>query len=158
MKSEKSNRQKGVLMTEHEKYRIKQLSIFSENRPGRLMDIAREMKAAGINILGFTIAEGSGYGVVRMLVDKPEKAHESLTAHGHAVKLTEVLAINMEDKPGGLYDLTVLLRDAGINIEYAYGYRNPPSAVLIMRVEDIDKAIDVVFESGRQLLDTSHFK
>ncbi len=145
-------------MTDHEKYRIKQLSIFSENRPGRLMDIAADMKAAEINILGFTIAEGSGYGVVRMLVDKPEKAHETLTAHGHVVKFTEVVAVKMEDRPGGLYDLTVLLRDAGINIEYAYGYRNPPNAVLIMRVEDIDRAIDAVLASGRQLYDTSHFR
>ncbi|HVO78179.1 MAG TPA: ACT domain-containing protein [Methanomassiliicoccales archaeon] len=145
-------------MTDHEKYRIKQLSIFSENRPGRLMDIAGEMKVSGVDILGFTIAEGSGYGVVRMLVDKPDKAHEALAAHGHVVKFTEVLAVRMEDRPGGLYDLTVLLRDAGINIEYAYGYRSPPNAVLIIKVEDIDRAIDAVLASGRQLCDKSHFR
>jgi hypothetical protein len=145
-------------MVEREKYHIKQLSIFSENRPGRLMDIAGSMKQAKVNILGFTIAEGSGYGVVRMLVDKPEKAHEMLTKEGHVVKFTDVLAVKMEDKPGGLYDLTLMLRDAGINIEYAYGYRNSPAAVLIMRVEDLDRAIDAILDSGRELFDVSHFK
>ena len=143
---------------ELEKYRIKQLSIFSENRPGRLMDLARDMKEAKVNILGFTIAEGSGYGVVRMLVDKPEKAYEKLSAQGHVVKFTDVLAVKMEDKPGGLYDLTVLLKEAGINIEYAYGYRNSPAAVLILKVEDFDKAIDIILGSGRTLYDISHFR
>ncbi len=141
-----------------EKYRIKQLSIFSETRPGRLMDLARDMKEAEVNILGFTIAEGSGYGVVRMLVDKPEKALEKLSGQGHVVKFTDVLAVKMEDKPGGLYDLTVLLKDAGINIEYAYGYRNTPAAVLILKVEDFDKAIDIILGSGRTLYDVSHFR
>jgi hypothetical protein len=64
----------------------------------------------------------------------------------------------MEDKPGGLHRLTTLLNAAGINIEYAYGYRSPPVAVLIMRVEDIDKAIDTVLDNGGHLFDTSHFK
>jgi hypothetical protein len=141
-----------------EKYRIKQLSIFSENRPGGLMDLARDMKEAQVNILGFTIAEGSGYGVVRMLVDKPEKAYEKLTSQGHVVKFTDVLAVKMEDKPGGLYDLTVQLKEAGINIEYAYGYRNSPAAVLILKVEDFDKAIDTILGSGRTLYDISHFR
>ncbi|MEM0449319.1 MAG: acetolactate synthase [Methanomassiliicoccales archaeon] len=145
-------------MDDRAKYRIKQLSIFSENRPGRLMDIARDMKEAQVNILGFTIAEGSGYGVVRMLVDKPEKAYEKLTSEGHVVKFTDVLAVKMEDKPGGLYDLTVMLKEAGINIEYAYGYRNHPSAVLILKVEEVDRAIDCILASGRTLYDTSHFK
>ena len=78
---------------ELEKYRIKQLSIFSENRPGRLMDLARDMKDVNVNILGFTIAEGSGYGVVRMLVDKPEKALEKLSSQSHVVKFTDVIAV-----------------------------------------------------------------
>jgi hypothetical protein len=141
-----------------ERYRIKQLSIFSENRPGRLMDIAHDMKEADVNILGFTIAEGSGYGVIRMLVDKPEKAYEKLTSQGHVVKFTDVLAVKMEDKPGGLYDMTELLKDVGINIEYAYGYRNAPSAVLILKVEDLYRAIETILGSGRSLFDISYFQ
>jgi hypothetical protein len=69
-----------------------------------------------------------------------------------------VIAVKMEDKPGGLYDLTVLLKEAGINIEYAYGYRNSPNAVLILKVEDFDKAIDTILSSGRTLYDVSHFR
>jgi hypothetical protein len=121
------------------------------------MDVAKAMKESKVNILGFTIAEGSGYGVIRMLVDHPERAHEKLVKEGFVAKFTDVLAVDMEDKPGGLYDLTEVLKDNGINIEYAYGYRNRPRAVLILRVENIDKAVETILASGRTLLDTSHF-
>jgi hypothetical protein len=141
-----------------DKYRIKQLSIFSENRPGRLMDIAKAMKEAKVNILGFTIAEGMGYGVVRALVDQPEKAYEKLIKEGFIVRYTDVLAVRMEDAPGGLYDLTNVLEAAGINIEYAYGYSMPPGAVLIVKVEQVEQGIGTLQKSGRELLDTSHFK
>jgi hypothetical protein len=141
-----------------DKYRIKQLSIFSENRPGRLMDIAKAMTEAKVNILGFTIAEGMGYGVVRALVDQPEKAYEKLIEEGFIVRYTDVLAVKMEDAPGGLYDLTLILEAAGINIEYAYGYSMPPGAVLIVKVEQVEQGIDTLKKSGRELLDTSHFK
>ncbi len=140
-----------------DKYRIKQLSIFSENRPGRLMDIANAMKEAKVNILGFTIAEGMGYGVVRALVDQPEKAYEKLVKEGFIVRFTDVLAVRMGDTPGGLYDLTTVLKAAGINIEYAYGYSMPPGAVLIVKVEQVDQGIETLQKNGRVLLDTSHF-
>ena len=141
-----------------DKYRIKQLSIFSENRPGRLMDIAKAMKEAKVNILGFTIAEGMGYGVVRALVDQPETAYEKLVKEGFIVRYTDVLAVRMEDAPGGLYDLTTILQAAGINIEYAYGYSMPPGAVLIVKVEQVEQGIDTLQKKGRALLDTSYFK
>lgn len=142
-------------MSDIGKYKIKQLSIFSENRPNRLGAVAKVLKEGKINILGFSIAEGAGYGVIRVLVDDPEAARELLTKVGFVVKFTEVLAIQMQDTPGGLFDLTDQMKD--INIEYGYGYRNPPYAVLIVRVEDIDKGIRSLLEGGLHLLDNATF-
>jgi hypothetical protein len=122
------------------------------------MDIAKAMKEAKVNILGFTIAEGMGYGVVRALVDQPETAYEKLVKEGFIVRYTDVLAVRMEDAPGGLYDLTTILQAAGINIEYAYGYSMPPGAVLIVKVEQVEQGIDTLQKKGRALLDTSYFK
>lgn len=142
-------------MSEKDKYKIKQLSIFSENRPNRLGAVAKVLKEGRINILGFSIAEGAGYGVIRVLVDKPELAKDLLTKQSFVVKFTDVLAIQMQDRPGGLSDLTERMKD--INIEYGYGYRNPPYAVLIVRVEDIERAIDALLAGGLHLLDNVNF-
>jgi hypothetical protein len=142
-------------MSDTGKYRIKQLSIFSENRPSRLGAVAKVLRDGKINILGFSIAEGAGYGVIRVLVDRPEDARDLLTKDGFVVKFTEVLAIQMEDSPGGLFDLTNQMKD--INIEYGYGYRNPPYAVLIVRVEDIDTSIEKLMAGGMHLLDNVTF-
>jgi len=142
-------------MSDKGKYKIKQLSIFSENRPNRLGAVAKVLRDGKINILGFSIAEGAGYGVIRVLVDRPETARDLLTKEGFVVKFTEVLAIQMEDHPGGLFDLTDQMKD--INIEYGYGYRNPPFAVLIVRVEDIDAGIDKLLDGGLKLLDNVTF-
>jgi hypothetical protein len=142
-------------MSDIGKYRIKQLSIFSENRPSRLGAVAKVLSDGKINILGFSIAEGAGYGVIRVLVDRPEEARELLTKEGFVVKFTDVLAIQMEDRPGGLFDLTDQMKN--INIEYGYGYRSPPYAVLIIRVEDIEKSIEKLIAGGLHLLDNVAF-
>jgi hypothetical protein len=99
----------------YEQYRVKQLSIFSENKPGRLAAVAKAMKEENVNIFAFSIAEGAGYGVIRTLVDKPEKALEKLQTIGFTVRFTDVLAVLMEDRPGGLYDAIKVLSEAGIN-------------------------------------------
>ncbi|WP_019178135.1 hypothetical protein [Methanomassiliicoccus luminyensis] len=141
----------------YEKYRIKQLSIFSENKPGRLAAVAKAMKEEGVNINAFSIAEGAGYGVIRTLVDKPEKAYAKLQSLGFTVMYTDVLAIEMTDQPGGLYDAIRTLGEAGINIEYSYAYSGRKCAVLIMRVESIDEAAKKLVESGARLLEVSQF-
>lgn len=140
------------------RYRIKQLSIFSENRPGRLAAVSKVLMEERINILAFSIAEGAGYGVIRVIVDKPEKGLEKLLHAGFMVRFTDVMAVEMKDKPGGLYELTQMLSEAGVNIEYAYGYRNKPCAVLIIRVEEVDQGIRKVLAHGAKLLDTDHFQ
>jgi hypothetical protein len=144
-------------MSEVKEFKIKQLSIFSENKPGRLAAVTKAMRDEKIDILAFSIAEGAGYGVIRLIVDAPEKALDRLTKEGFMVKFTDVIAVEMTDKPGGLYELTQMLASAGINIEYAYAYRDKPCAVLIIRVEAVDEGIKKIQAHGAKLLDSSHF-
>jgi hypothetical protein len=139
------------------RYLIKQISVFSENKPGRLAAIAQALQEEQINILAFSIAEADGFGVVRALVDKPELAYRKLTGLGFNVAFTDVIAVKMQDSPGGLYDIAKILGDAKINIEYSYAYSGKEAAVLILRVDNIEAAIDVLREKGGELLESSVF-
>ncbi|MCX6697722.1 MAG: ACT domain-containing protein [Methanoregula sp.] len=139
------------------KFVIKQISIFSENRPGRLASIAHALGEEKINILAFSIAEANGFGVVRALVDHPEKAFEKLSSLGFNVAFTDVIAVQMKDKPGGLYEIAKVLGDAGVNIEYSYAYSGKDAAVLILRVDQVDDAIDKILKSGATLIERSVF-
>jgi hypothetical protein len=139
------------------KFVIKQISIFSENRPGRLASIAHALGEVNVNILAFSIAEANGFGVVRALVDHPDKAFEKLSSLGFNVAFTEVIAVRMEDKPGGLYEIAKVLGDAGVNIEYSYAYSGKDAAVLILRVDQVDDAIEKILKSGATLIERSVF-
>ena len=140
------------------RYRIKQISIFSENKPGRLAAIARALQEEQVNILAFSIAEADGFGVVRALVDKPEKAHQKLTDLGFNVAFTDVLAVRMRDIPGGLYEIAKILGDGGINIEYSYAYSGKEAAVLILRVDNIGSAIEKILTHGGSLMEAAAFR
>ena len=134
-------------------YTIKQISIFAENKPGRLAAIAEVLESESINIKAFSIAEASGFGVIRALVDHPEKAHQKLTDLGYVVSTTDVIGVKMRDQPGGLKEIALMLGEAGINIEYAYAYSGPPSAVLVLRVDHVDEAIRTILSKGGKLLE-----
>ncbi|KDE56442.1 acetolactate synthase [Methanoculleus sediminis] len=136
-------------------YIVKQISIFSENRPGRLAAIAGALRDAGINILAFSIAEADGFGVVRALVDRPEDAYRTLTDLGFRVSFTDVIGVKMRDEPGGLSDIASILGDAGINIEYAYAYSGKDAAVLILRVDQVEDAVRQILARGGELLKAS---
>ncbi len=139
------------------KFVIRQISVFSENRPGRLAAIAHALGEEKINILAFSIAEANGFGVVRALVDFPEKAYDILQSLGFNVAYTDVIAVKMKDQPGGLYDVAKILGDSGINIEYSYAYSGKEGAVLILRVDQIEDAIIKIKNSGATLLERSVF-
>ena len=139
------------------KFVIKQISIFSENRPGRLASIAHALGEEKINILAFSIAEASGFGVVRALVDHPDKAYKKLSSLGFNVAFTDVIAVQMKDIPGGLYEIAKILGDAQINIEYSYAYSGKDAAVLILRVDLVDDAIEKILKSGATLLERTVF-
>ena len=140
-----------------ENYTIKQISVFSENRPGRLAAIARALQEEEINIFAFSIAEAKGFGVVRALVDKPEVAYKKLTELGFMVSFTDVIAVKMRDEPGGLFEIAKILGEAEVNIEYAYAYSGKEVAVLILRVDHVDDAIRRIRGAGGELLQSSLF-
>lgn len=140
-----------------EEYCIKQISVFSENKPGRLAAIARALMERQVNILAFSIAEADGFGVVRALVDKPDIAHATLGTLGFNVAFTDVIAVKMKDEPGGLYDIAEILGVAGINIEYSYAYSGKDAAVLILRVDNSKEAIERIIRSGATLIKSDHF-
>ncbi|MCQ8894768.1 MAG: ACT domain-containing protein [Methanolinea sp.] len=137
---------------------IKQISVFSENKPGRLAAIAKALQEEKINILAFSIAEADGFGVVRALVDKPQRAHEKLGKMGFNVAFTDVIAVQMKDEPGGLYEIAKILGQGGINIEYAYAYSGKGGAVLILRVDNTEAAIAAIQKGGAKLLESSLFQ
>ena len=138
-------------------YIIKQISVFSENRPGRLASVAGALKEAGINIFAFSIAEADGFGVIRTIVDKPIKAHDMLSNLGFRVSFTDVIAAVMRDEPGGLYDIAEMLGNSEINIEYAYAYSGKENAILILRVDSVKEAVRKILDYGGELLKASDF-
>jgi hypothetical protein len=138
-------------------YIIRQVSVFSENKPGRLASIAKAFQEEKINILAFSIAEADGFGVVRALVNLPDKAFKKLTSLGYNVAFTDVIAVKMKDEPGGLFEIAELLGDAGINMEYAYAYSGKEAAVLIIRVDHVDEAVTRILSKGGTLLEAKIF-
>jgi hypothetical protein len=121
---------------------LKQLSIFSENKPGRLKKITKVLSEANVNILAINIASSNGFGVIRFIVDQGELAYQKLQQKGFTVSLNEVLAIELVDKPGGLYEVSTILSKKRINIENAYVLilESRKKAFLIVDVNDIEKA------------------
>ena len=121
---------------------LKQLSIFSENKPGRLKKITKVLAEESVNILAINIASSDGFGVIRFIVDKSDTAFQKLKQKGFTISLNEVLAIELVDRPGGLYEVATILSETKINIENAYvlilGSRK--KAFLIVDVNDIEKA------------------
>ena len=129
---------------------IKQLSVFLENNPGRLAELTRALGDAGINMRALMVADTAEYGVVRILCDTPGRAIEVLEAAGFGVTVTEVIAVEVPDRPGGLADVLEALGDADVNVEYAYCFVEPSgiAAVDIFRVEDPAKAETALTDIG----------
>jgi len=121
---------------------LMQLSIFSENKPGRLTKITKVLAKEGVNILAINIASSDGFGVIRFIVDTCDLAAQKLRQKGFTVSFNEVLAIELVDRPGGLFEVSAVLSKKKINIENAYvlilGSRK--KAFLIVDVNDIEKA------------------
>lgn len=136
---------------------IKQLSVFVENKPGRLSLITDTLEKKAIDIRALSIADTTDFGILRLIVNKPDEAEKALKDEGFAVSLTQVIAIGIEDKPGGLSKALRILLGAGIGVEYMYAFlsRDGNKAYVILRVEDNQKAIHVFEENGVLLLDST---
>ncbi|MCK4999910.1 MAG: ACT domain-containing protein [Anaerohalosphaera sp.] len=130
--------------------RISQISVFLENRQGRLYDACSLLGEKGINIRALTIAETESFGVLRIVVDKTDDALELLRYNGFTANITEVVAVEVSDKPGGLAELLKLLSDNDINVEYMYGFveKSTDKALLVFRFENTDAAQDVLVKNN----------
>jgi hypothetical protein len=133
---------------------IKQISLFAENKPGRLANVTNKLKSAGINIRAFTIAESGDFGIIRMVVDNSDYAYNVLHNAGFTVSETSVLGIEMEDVPGSMSRIAEVFGKAKINLDYAYAFvTRAQKALLIVRVNDIEKAIKTLEEDNIKLID-----
>lgn len=130
---------------------VKQLSVFVNNEPGALSETARMLKECNVDIKAFCISESIGFGVLRAIVHDPEQKAKELKAKGLVVKVTDVLAIEMDTKPGSLYKEAEMLSKAGLNIEYAYAYNSETKPILFVKVDDIDKAVKMLKDAGAKL-------
>lgn len=122
---------------------VKQISLFLENKKGRLAQVCRIIGNAGINIRALSIADTTDFGILRLIVNSPDKAYEVLTNEGFAVSITEVLAIRVADKPGSLADILENVDNAGVNVEYAYAFIGTAmeDALVVIRAEKPAEAL-----------------
>jgi len=135
--------------------KIKQISVFLENKSGRLAKVTRVLGENSINIRALSIADTTDFGILRLIVNDPDAAFKALKGAGFSVNVTDVIAVEIPDVPGGLAGPLEGLRDAGINIEYLYAFltRASKAALVVFRVEQIDEAIRVLQDKGVRILD-----
>ncbi len=143
--------------------KINQLSVFLENQPGRLSEPCAILAKAGVNILTLSLADTQQFGILRLIVKEWEQAQDALEAAGCLVKKTEVVAVEVDDTPGGLEKLLKTLEAGSVNVEYMYAFscKCKVKAVMVFCFGDPDKAIDVLCKndinvmSGVELLGIS---
>lgn len=134
---------------------ISQISVFVENRPGRLADITAVLAKNSIDIRALSVADTSDYGILRLIVNDPKSAVEALRSEGMTASATQVLGIIIPDEPGGLARAIKVLSDVQISVEYAYAFITPSvgNAYVIIRVEDNDKASKILKGAGIELIE-----
>lgn len=135
---------------------VKQISVFLENKSGRLAEVTRTLKEKQIDIRALYIADTTEYGILRMIVDKPEQALEVLSAAGFTVSSTHVIAIAVADQPGTLDDALEILSGGSISVDYLYAYvgRASNDAIVVIRVEDPQLALEKLEENHIRVLST----
>ena len=131
---------------------IHQISVFLENRAGQLAEITRILADAAIDMRAISIAETADYGVLRLIVDQPQKTTSTLLEHGFIVSMTPVVAVSVPDRPGGLAQVLRLLPGEGIDVEYMYSVFGQVDGLahMIFRVADPEKLIAVLQANGIQ--------
>ena len=133
---------------------IKQISIFVENKKGRMAEIAKIIGDAGIDIRALSVADTADFGILRLIVDKPEQAVLTLKEAGMTVSLTDVLAVALADEPGAFAAAMGVISDCGVNIEYMYAFisRCEGEAYVIVRTEDPAASAELLAGKGLRLL------
>jgi hypothetical protein len=134
--------------------KVEQISIFLENKSGRLADVARVLATAGVNIRALSLADTADFGILRLIVDQNDRAKQALKENGFTVGKTEVIAVEVPDRPGGLALILRALDSAKINVEYMYAFvqRSGDNAILIFRFDELDAAIRALTQVGIRVL------
>ncbi len=133
---------------------LKQVSVFLENKTGRLQKALNTLKVQNIDIRALSIADTSEFGILRMIVSDPEKAKVALEDEKFAVSLAKVLAIEVEDQPGGLEEALALLDKNDMNVEYIYAFveKKTQKALVVLRTEDNEKTLELLKENNFSLV------
>ena len=130
--------------------KVQQVSVFIENRIGRMAEVTRLLGNNNINIRALSIADTTNFGIIRLIVNDVQQAEKVFKDAGYTVSLTDVIALEIPDTPGGLADVMETLNKGGVSIEYLYAYveKSGDKAVVIFRFEDTEKALQIVESSG----------
>ena len=138
----------------NDSYKVEQISVFLENKAGRLAEVAKVLGKSGINIRALSLADTTDFGILRLILNDREKAKQVLKEAGFTVGITQVIAVEVDDKPGGLANILTLLSDNGVNVEYMYAFveRSGGNAVLIFKFEHLDDAIELLSSNGITVL------
>jgi len=133
---------------------VKQISVFLENKIGRLAEITELLGQNKINIRALAIADTTEFGILRLIVDNPEKAQEVLEDRGFAAKQTDVIVVKVADKPGGLAEILKELKKSDLNVEYLYAFvkQSGENALVVFRIENTSEAIKVLQGMGVEIM------
>ncbi len=136
---------------------LTQISIFLENRSGRMAKIMTTLGQAGVNIRAMSLADTSDFGILRLIVNDTEKGIKSLKDAGFTIRLSEVIAVEVKDRPGELGNILTILEKADMNVEYMYSFvqKSMESAILIFRFDDPAKAIQKLTDNGIGVVENS---
>ncbi|MBE5939144.1 MAG: amino acid-binding protein [Lachnospiraceae bacterium] len=128
---------------------IKQLSVFIENREGRLDDVLAVLKKNDVNIVSLSLADTSDYGLLRLIVSDPKKGRDALKEEGFSAMLTDVLVIKLEHRTGRLQELLAKICNSSINIEYMYALSTgKDDASIVFKTSDLEKAVEVLIKEN----------
>jgi len=136
--------------------RVEQIAVFLENKSGRLAEITSILADSGINIRALSVADTADFGILRLIVDQVETAEQVLRANGFTVGKTNVIAVEVPDRTGGLAKVLKCIKEANLNVEYMYAFVNKTgeNAVLIFRFEETDRAIESLLRDGFTILES----
>ena len=134
--------------------RVEQISVFLENKAGRLSEVTGILAEAAINIRALSLADTSDFGILRLIVNDNAKAVEALKQRGFTVGKTDVVAVEVDDRPGGLHRILHFLHKANVNVEYMYAFvqQSGDNAVIIFRFDNLDEAVRVLMENGVKVI------
>ena len=138
---------------------LKQLSVFLENREGRLEDVLKVLKDTNVNIVSMSLADTSDYGLLRLLVDKPQAGKDALQAEGFSAMLTDVMGVRLSHKVGQLQELLQVICDSHINIEYMYALSTgTDDASVVIKTSDLEKAAELLEKTEVDLVSASEIQ